>query len=107
MYNLILQTSTQPLVCTSAFAKKEHTAQLNDLRSEERLQRTMEVGNWDGIDAVFPFDPAFVAKIPDCVERCDQTRMNVLYTEMVTEVLFDHRGRSWVKGELVRSRSEI
>lgn len=41
------------------------------------------------------------------VAECDLTRMSVVYTETVDEVILNQRGSAWVKAKLVRLWSEI
>lgn len=41
------------------------------------------------------------------LESCDFSWLNALYTGMLHNVLFDHRDRSWVEGELMSLRSKI
>lgn len=57
-------------------------------------------------DAVTSVIAAFTDKSPDSEEKCNFTLANVPYTNIVNRELLDKR-HAWVKGELVKLRSEI
>lgn len=48
--------------------------------------------NYYAADTVAPFVSAFINRRLSFVKRCDLTRMIVLYTESVSEVLSDQKG---------------
>lgn len=52
-------------------------------------------------DELFPFVETFSDRNLGSVEKCDRTLMNVLYTEIVSEVLFIHRDETYVESDLV------
>lgn len=67
----------------------------------------MEGGNYIAVDVVLPSAASFMARSLGFLERCDLTRMNVLYTGSVNKVLFEHKDSAWVEGEQVRLCLEI
>lgn len=51
------------------------------------------------LDTLFPFVAGLTEKILGFAERCHLTRMNGLYTGMVSIVLFNQRNGAWVESE--------
>lgn len=76
------------------FAKKQQTAQLNGLVTEERLRGTMEERIYYVIDAVCWLVVAFNDRSVVFLERCEVIRMSAWYTEMVSKVISDYGGKS-------------
>lgn len=85
-------------------AKKERKAQLNCLSRKEKLREMMVGRNYFAAYTVFSFAATFVDRSLGLGESFDLTRINVLYNEMVKNVLFSHRGGARVDGPLVRLR---
>lgn len=73
------------------FAKKERTAQLNGMFTGEELQKMMERRNCYSADTVPPLVAAFIDRGFGVEERCDFTRVIVMYTEMVKNALRSKR----------------
>lgn len=67
----------------------------------------MERKNSYAADRVLPFVASFINGSLGFVERCNLTRINLFYTEMINTLLFDHNGVSWTAGELASLQSEI
>lgn len=84
------------------FAKKEHTTLLNGPFTEERMRKMMEGRYYCAADAVFPFIEALFARSLGCVESCDLTRANVLYTELADKMFFDYRDGISEKDDLLK-----
>lgn len=80
------------------YAKKKQPAQLSSLFTKETL-RADERRNYYALGTVFPF----VAKCADrsfgFVNRCDLTRVSMLYAETVNKMLLDYSGSAWVEDE--------
>lgn len=89
------------------FAKTGKTTQLNGLFTADGLRGMLEGKDYYAVDMVFPFVAAFIDRSLGFEEKCELTRMNVLYIEIINKVLVDHRDRRWREGELLRLRGEI
>lgn len=83
------------------FAEKEQSAKLSGLLTREKLRGMMEQRNRFADDALFQVRAEFVGRSFSFVGKDDLTRMSVMYTNNLSKVLFDHRGRAWVASELV------
>lgn len=89
------------------FAKIVEKAKLNRLFTVDKPRGMIERTNYYAVDTVFPFVAPFLDKSPGFVERCDFTRMNVLYTKMVSKLPFDHNGAAWTAEEVASLLSNI
>lgn len=88
-------------------ARKEQTSKLNGLSKERGLRGMLGRKNNDASETLSPFASAIIDGSLESLERRDLTRMSVLYTKIVNEVVFDQIDGAWVKGELVRLRQRI
>lgn len=59
------------------FSKKEKTAQVNGLLTEDGLEELLEGKNCYALDIEFPFVVSFIEKRIGFERNCDLTRMNV------------------------------
>lgn len=71
------------------FAKKEQTAQLSSLLTEEGLRGMMEKRRYYAVDVLFLFEASFDDRCLGFVERCDLTWTSVRYALKVNKKLSD------------------
>lgn len=88
------QEKYQILVLHVDSAKKKRTAQLNVLLTEDGLRELSDGRIYCTVDKVFSFAAAFIHRNLVSAEKCEFTRMSVLYTEMVNEMLLYERGHA-------------
>lgn len=83
---------------------RRQTKYLSDLLTEERMRGAKAGRNLYAVDGVFPFIAALIDRSLGYAGKRHSTRMSMLHTVMLIGDRFDHRGRAWVRGELMRTQ---
>lgn len=65
---------------------------MNSLLREEVLRGIIDGEHYYFVDKVLSFVAAYIRKRPGVVEKCDLSRLSVLYSRMMNKVRLDHRG---------------
>lgn len=66
----------------------------------------MERRDYYAVHVMFLFVAAFIDRSSDFLEKCDLTRIKVLYTERANGVHLYHKGGALVESEVLKLRTE-
>lgn len=89
------------------FAAKQKSTLLSGSLTEKRLRWKLKWEKWFAVSKLSVFVAFLIAGILDSVEKCKGTEMNAYRSAVFSKVLLGRKSGAWVKGELVKLRSEI